>query len=149
MRIERRTGAGFTLTELLVVVLLLGAFIIMSSQVFIVSSRAATESRKRLSLVQRVEGAVGAMRRDVWSAGSIKADGDRVEMVLAEGQVVTWVSAKGVLTRSDKGGTRSWRELPAAAFESAGPTLTLRLDAGGKAERLTLMSQRMLAEGGR
>jgi prepilin-type N-terminal cleavage/methylation domain-containing protein len=149
--IHRRPASApaFTLMEMIVVVMLLAVFLLIFSQLFIVTFRAKSEAEKRDALLHRVDSAIAVMRGDVWATRSMHADGPQVDLLSADGAPITWRSASdGTLSRSDGDApARQWKHMPAITFASEQALLTLHIHTPGADETLTLISQQMLQGG--
>jgi hypothetical protein len=135
--------------EMVIVVLLLGVFLLIFSQLFIVTFRAKSEAEKRDALLHRIDAAIGSLRADVWATRSMHADGPQVDLLSPDGAPITWRAASdGTLSRTAGAApARRWKQLPAITFTSERALLTLHLHEAGQDETLTLASQRMLQGG--
>ncbi|HVS71252.1 MAG TPA: hypothetical protein VHQ47_08355 [Phycisphaerae bacterium] len=153
---------GFVLMELLVVVVLLAAFMIVSTQLFVLATRAHRDSIRRTEQIGRVDAAVRRFRADVWgaSAASVTPDGD-LHLSGADGETV-WRAAPlppPVMRGAEFGleraaGARqadraSWKGLPAATFSVAGPVVMLTFHAAAGEESAAAVSDVMLHAGSR
>ena len=160
-RVRRR---GIMLVEVLSAIILLAAFMIVSTQVLRTSLRAPQAGGDAAAGQARFDAALAQLRRDVWGAGKFEVIDPQTLRVERPGRpVVSWsVVEDGSLVRTlaqaDAAGEQSEpmrREWPGIAkgvtFEAAGLVLTLVEPAGpsGDARRVPLVSQLALANAGR
>jgi type II secretory pathway pseudopilin PulG len=139
----RRQG-GFTLIELIVLVLVLAVFSSIMVQLFSTTVRAQRDAYQRDATMKRLDVVLMTLRRDAWAATSIEGNGAEVRLGSGAG-IVTWRVTDEGLVRSlaDGAGAQTWSGLPAMAFSSRGALLTVTLKAGGRDESMTMISQRM------
>ncbi|HVT80997.1 MAG TPA: hypothetical protein VHM90_10090 [Phycisphaerae bacterium] len=143
---------GAFLIEVLVVVVLMTAAAVLAGELLMSSLKVMQETKKRDTLIGRVDTALDALRRDAWAADSAKVTinvepGDVLQFHIPAGDV-TWRMNSTTLTRTDAAGTRSWIEVPLFQF-AVGARGTIRVvvasGPGGaaKQEHLTLATPRI------
>ncbi len=115
--------------------------------------RAGRDTRARDDLIHRVDNAVDTLRRDVWSAAAIRANGKNLEIQsptapTAPPSTIHWTAAEdGTLTRTPPGpdaNTHTWPGLTGITFTSTGPLLTLHIADTHGEEQATFVSQQLL-----
>lgn len=164
MTASRRQSRGFTLTEMLIVLILMGFFALAASRLFyatVTLSRTAAQSENNSA---SFESALSALRSDVWRATKIDEDDGKGLVHLTIGdQVIMWTIGKvwrdgpnGTPIQSpfpeisrveDTGDHRSWPSPPGATLASEKSRVVLRVPAaqGTRAAEFWLSSQPLLA----
>jgi len=154
----RRDSAAFTLIEMLAAVVLLTVFMLLAAQLFISSMRLIGEATKANSVVVRLDGVLGQLRRDAWDARNSVVDGNALHITSATGAEFVWkldgAGATVTLTRTtartgNPPEVRTWKDLPGPMhFEVRGPTLVVMgVDTDGKPAAMVMTSQWLLAGG--
>ena len=120
---------GFTLTELLIVLILLGFVALAGGRLFNAAIRLGHDSAQTQNTAAAFDAMVSSLRADAWSAASIETDGGRAVIHPAGGGPgVTWSSAGGVIVRDPDGGVpRPWPIGADVTFRTDGPTLVVRI----------------------
>lgn len=153
MRYRRiRRTRGMLLIELLVVLLLFAALWFVSSTIIAASLRAQRSARERVETIHRVDNALDALRRDVWSATAMRVTDTTVYLEQANGATPTWTYADGVLERkSGDAPPRVWGAFPELLFSGRGAVITVTVRAGSAAaaEQISFVSQKQFAGGER
>jgi Tfp pilus assembly protein PilX len=110
IRLHRRRG--FLLVNVLVVLMLLGAFTLAATRVFrlsILSTQSASWEQER-SL--RLEQALRMLRADVWQASAVKSvQPNQLQLTTADLAVQWKIDADGNLTRTAGKDAQSWATL--------------------------------------
>lgn len=156
-RIPRSTR-GFSMILMLVTITLLGIFAVVSTRLIVATLRLYDEAGRAEGAAMMAEAALANLRRDVWGARRIDADGARsLTVETSDKTTVAWrVDADGTLVRKTSGATpgatpaaapRRWAELgKRIAFESDGATVTVRgLDNGADRAGGLRLTSRVLA----
>jgi type II secretory pathway pseudopilin PulG len=164
---RREAMRGFTLIELLVLLVILAGFALVAEQAVSFTLKASRAAQKEGSLAARMDNVTDVLRRDIWSATSLRAADGALHIGQAGGSTIDWTYRDGRLVRSGSGTSRSWDDLPAIRFEAreAVATLTLAPSADpsaatrpaarraatrpGGEEQVTFVSAFLLAGGGR
>ncbi len=138
---------GFTLVELLQVVLLMAAFSVLATELFIMTMKASTQSVRRDELLGRVDSALAQLRRDVWSAEAITLQDGTLSLHRGKDEL-RWSSTAEGLTRLElpREQRRRWNKLPALTFELRGPQVIVHVGDGAD-DTVVLVSQVQLAGG--
>jgi Tfp pilus assembly protein FimT len=154
--LHKTRSRGTSLVELMTVLALLAVFSVLVSELFVICLGATKSSNRREETLHRVDSLVMQLRRDVWDARHMTASAsdeplEQNVLTLTTSQgPITWKAATaGVITRTD--GTteqkRTWQGLPKMRWEPRGAALTVYVGEGPTIERMTLVSQVMLAGG--
>jgi prepilin-type N-terminal cleavage/methylation domain-containing protein len=124
-----RRRRGFTLTELLIVLILLGFVALAGGRLFSAAIRLGHDSAETQNHAAAFDAMIGSLRSDVWSAASVEADGGRAVVHPAGvGPAVTWSSAGGVIVRDPDGGEpRQWAVGSDVTFALDGPALVVHV----------------------
>jgi len=152
LTLSRRTGRGgkkgFTLTELLVSLILLVLFFSAAGELFKSTILLSSGSQELSNRASQIDSALFQLRRDVWNSVQIAAAGPRsVDLSSPDGTKTAWRIDLGSLTRTDAGGqTERWESVGDDwSFSTDGVSLTIS-DAASAPTRLA--SQILLAEKG-
>jgi prepilin-type N-terminal cleavage/methylation domain-containing protein len=130
---------GFTLLEIMLVVILLSVAMTSATWVFRSSLLMLHRSERSAGAVGRLTAAVEVMRRDVAGARTIEAGGHDMTVRSVDGKLVRWQCGEGTWRREAAGEPeRRWTGLPEAtmAGEKAGVMVEwpdAPLHAGGRA----------------
>ena len=143
---------GILLMEIIVVILLLGAFMIVITALFKTAYRAQVDSSKRDALLHRVDSVLGTMRRDVWGAHKMAFADGHLDLQTGPQAKVRWETAEPHrLTRKQTGEsgdtqtTQTWIDLPDVDDVNVhGPLITLTFKEDKQRESLTLVSEILL-----
>lgn len=150
MKDHPRQSGGLVLIDMIALLALLGVFLLVSGQLFVLTVRAQAQADRAMGETTRLDAAVSALRRDVWGSRALVAEGGHtLRLAAREGDVIWEVAENGVLRRESPDGVRVFADLgQAAAFEVAGPVATVRLRPVGREEvsALPMVSQVMLME---
>jgi len=129
---------GFTLIEVLSVVLLLGVFTLISSQVFIACLRVPVDTARTGAAVTRFDAAVHLLGRDVWGGSALRVvDPHTVVIDRSNAPAITWrLEDGGTLVRSMPDGlplsVRRWPGMPASlSFKVEAAVLVLNISGPG------------------
>jgi hypothetical protein len=152
-RSQGRARRGIMLVEVVAWLPLLAALLVLCTEMMAAGLKIYRQTVTRDVMIGRVDSALNTIRRDAWSAASIKATGDQVVFAESGGEIVWRLEDGKILTRFDPTGTpqkKTWIDMPTFAFTSAGPLLKVEVESGpgaARRESMTLASQRMLAGG--
>jgi hypothetical protein len=148
------------LVELMVVLILLGAFSLIFADAISIALKAQRNARSLDVRSMEADILVAALRRDTWSASALRVEKDsRLEITQPDGRTIVWEdSSDGKVTRTEStapGDMENWNHLPPVRFMVRGPLLTLEIaapqrgegDATPAPEQATFVSQRLLAGG--
>lgn len=155
---HKTCSRGTTLVELITVLALLAVFSVLVSELFVICLGATKSSNRREETLHRVDSLVMQLRRDVWDARhmttsasgpTLELEQDVLTLTTSQGPITWKAATAGVITRTD--GTteqrRTWQGLPKMRWEPRGAALTVYVGEGPTIERMTLVSQVMLAGG--
>ena len=120
---------GFTLTELLIVLILLGFVALAGGRLFSAAIRLGHSSAQVQNTAATFDAATSQLRADVWSAAAIEVDDKRAVIHPGGGgAAVTWSCAGGLLVRDPDGGTpRQWPLGADVTFRADGPSLVVHV----------------------
>jgi len=127
---RRSSPRGFTLTELLVVLIMLGFVALAGGRLFNAAIRLGHSSAQVQNTAATFDAALATLRADVWSAASLDADGSRIVIHPGGGggKNIVWSSAGGLLVRDlDDGAPRQWPIGTDVTFRSDGPALVIHV----------------------
>jgi type II secretory pathway pseudopilin PulG len=103
---------GFLLVNILVVLMLLGAFMLAATRVFrlsILSTQSASREQER---ALRLEQAMRALRADVWQASAVQSvQPNQLQLTTGDSPVRWDIDGEGNLTRSAGKDSQSWSTL--------------------------------------
>jgi prepilin-type N-terminal cleavage/methylation domain-containing protein len=144
---------GFTIMEMVAVLMLLAVFSFIMSEAMAVTLHAGQDARVRDFALHNMDMALAELRGDTWSATALRAKDSHLEIDGPAG-TITWDWRKddeaGRLVRQAPGSTEaSWKEFPAIRFGAGGPLLTVTVTTGKSEEYVTFPSQQLLAGGRR
>jgi prepilin-type N-terminal cleavage/methylation domain-containing protein len=109
--------AGFTLPEIMVVVILLSVAMASASWVFRSSLLMLHRSEQAAGAVGRLSEAMEMMRRDVAGAIHMETGAHGMTLRTASGKTIEWECGKGTWRRQAPGApARLWSGMPAARF---------------------------------
>jgi len=142
-----RRHRGFTLTEMLFILAILGVASLLSARLFTASMRVirtAPQSQDHYAAVDRMS---GQMRSDVWGAATIELP-DAHTLVLSRiaGDSIRWTFSDDAIVRTDSAGERRWSIGVPLTAERSGAALILKSDNG---DELRFLSQMISAGGSR
>ncbi len=112
---------AFTLIELLAAMILLAVFALIAGRLFQATFRLAQTSTQTQEAMATFDVAVATMRRDVWSAQSVRAEGN----ALMIGESVAWKISGNDLSRVEADRTSHWPIPSNATFRADGPAIVL------------------------
>jgi prepilin-type N-terminal cleavage/methylation domain-containing protein len=146
--LRHRRSRAFTLFELLVTLILLGAFSMVASKVFRLTIRTLEGAPAVQDQAVALDGMVETLRRDVWSAAKIeRADATSLRLTVGRSEV-RWHFEPGSAER-----TEMQAEMPERHWTTGGPISVAQ--AGGSTvvigmgdDRVELPSQLMLLDAG-
>jgi type II secretory pathway pseudopilin PulG len=148
----RRTPSNrraFTLLELLGMLALLGVFMLISGQLFLMTTKLDRSSREQADQIARADNLLRLLRRDVWSATAMQTGESGLQLTTSPGQTIEWnFDSQGTLTRTAGSQSINWKAMPSFRFDVHGPLVTVVVAAGKTEESLTLPSQPLLLAGG-
>ena len=108
MRIERKRG-GFTVTELLFSLALLGIASMLAMKLFTGSMRVIRGAPKDQDHFAAIDRMSASLRKDVWSATSIDTPDERtVVLVNSDQWKSTWTFSNDSIVRSTSDGEQGW-----------------------------------------
>lgn len=97
----QRRRTGYSLIEMVVVIMLLGVFMVMASRLFMQCFSINNEAIRAGDAIVQTERIVHLLRADVWGASSLQCDDrDEVMIEMSDGSTVRW--ALGVTTDDDQ-----------------------------------------------
>ena len=152
--IPNRSRRGFTLLMLLLVLSMLGVGALLATRLFQVALRTTVATQDAHTRALRFDNMLNQLRRDVWSAGGIKAvDAQTLDLQHA-GSAVRWqLHADATVTRDAKGEPLHRWPLGKVALrfepKPAGLSMHVREDKAGSEQSIALVSQLLLAGGSR
>jgi hypothetical protein len=107
MRIFNTRDRGFTLWEMLTIIILLGAIGLVLSRLFHATFRVIDTAPRARDQVVRVEAMLTQMREDVWQAREVRVES---ATMLVAGQAA-WTIGDGAVTRSSGDELREWKPI--------------------------------------
>jgi type II secretory pathway pseudopilin PulG len=124
---HRRAALGFTISELLIAIGILGIFGLVATQLFYSSFRVSHATAAQQDAAGSFDSAVSVLRSDVWTAPEIAAPDART----AKLGKVTWTIKETTLTRDTGDGARprTWPMPKGTSFAADGAALVLRVPA--------------------
>jgi type II secretory pathway pseudopilin PulG len=124
---HRRAALGFTISELLIAIGILGIFGLVATQVFYSSFRVSRTTAEKQDAAGSFDSAVSVLRSDVWTAPEIAAP----DPGTAKLGKVTWTIKDTTLTRDTGDGARprTWPMPKGTSFAADGASLVLRVPA--------------------
>ena len=155
MRTTRPHRSGIMLIEMLMAIILLSAFLLISTQVFVATMKLNAEAGKVHTDSVRLDSALRTLRADVWAAKEMSSRDGAVVLKPSTGpQEIRWMVEKDgtlVRTATRDGKTEQRRfpsELPGVTFEVKDPEVVLRVPDTRRARggEVRLVSQIRLAE---
>lgn len=146
---HRLSEPGFTLTEMLMVVTLMGVFAVFAGRLLMGLVTVSHDAEERMGATVRLDHAILALREDVGeSVGLASPDVNRLEIESTQGGSLVYRFADGVLTRQTAAGeTRAWphaaRDIQFAAEPGVGVTVTVsrRTAPGAQPTRSSVIDQ--------
>jgi type II secretory pathway component PulJ len=142
---------GFFLIEMLGYVVVMAAISILVIDIINIMVGATRQATQRDTMIQRVDTALDALRRDTWNAAALADTADGAALTLPDGAVAWQMRPDSTLVRTAPDGTRrTWIDMPALHFSAVGPLLRVGVESGPggtKHEQIVLASQRLLATG--
>lgn len=151
---RRHRPCGFTLIDAMMTVALVALAFPLAISLIRVTMRADRGFAEAQAATTRFDGAMNALRKDVWNGSVISAVGDH-ELSVEQGggaEPVQWrAKANGALERDVTGEPpRIWALDHSMVFKIDGPTLSVSLpsDRDGRGIAMTFTSQRLLARKG-
>lgn len=142
---------GFTLLEMIVVCGLVAFAGLVSMRLFRATLRTWGQSANEQAVQSRFDQSTNQLRRDVWSADSVKVLNENAIEIHRTGMTISWkIDGSGISRTADHpADTRNWPSLGKLTFEARGPMVVVHLapaheEAGGQ---IVLMSQTMLLAG--
>ena len=140
---------GFTLTEMLAVIILFSAFAIIAERLITTTWRVSYNASQSQNAATSIESAINVLRSDVWSAQTITTkDVKSVELKRGDGHLVTWSIDGGKFSRRDGAREDHWQAPPGASLSSDGTTLILNVADPKKdipVNQVQMVSQLLLA----
>jgi type II secretory pathway pseudopilin PulG len=116
---------GFTLTEMLAILILLSAFAIIATRLFTTSVKLTYKLGNAQDAAASVDGAMALLRSDVAAAKEVKVADEAITL-----DAVTWTLDGQHLLRRDSARVQSWRAPSAKlTFSTDGRVLVLKIGA--------------------
>jgi type II secretory pathway pseudopilin PulG len=151
----RRRARAFSMFELLIYLVLLSAFALLAAQLYTLTANTSRDASRAQDSLNRLDVVLARLRADAWRAQTIRVVGEKqVDLVLPDGQTVTWTMTAKDLTRSlavaGKNDERPavWPNMrPAWSFAEHGPALLVSIASPDKQApaQFLLVSQPLLA----
>jgi prepilin-type N-terminal cleavage/methylation domain-containing protein len=151
LALSRSTGrgeGGFTLTEILVTLILLLLFFSAAGELFRSTILLSWGSQEFSNRASKFDSAVFQLRRDAWNSSRIVATGPQsVDLTGPDGTQTAWKIDRGSLTRTDpRSRTERWEFIGDDwSFSTDGVSLTI---SDGASAPMRLASQILLCERG-
>ena len=126
MRLRLRNRPAFTVTEILGVIILVGAFLVIAGQLLHTSTVLSHQSGQAMSRAAQQQTLLDALRSDVWTAKEINVKPDHLAITDPNDLTVSWeISADGKMSRYvGKGESRQHLESATGwSFSDDGPAL--------------------------
>lgn len=112
-------ASGFTLTEMLVILILLAAFAIVASRLFFTTMHLTMDSSDAQSAASAIDATLASLRADAWAAKQIDVpDPYIVKLTTPDGAIITWTIGEGDMTRSEGKAEQHLQSPPGIAFAS-------------------------------
>ena len=142
---NRRTSRGFTLTEMLFVLMLMGVASVLATRLFTGSMRVirtAPLSQDRLAAIDR---ATASLRQDVWAATRMDVpDAHTLVLTTPDQTQVRWSLANDAITRIAGGHQQHWPAKIQLRVERQGDQIVLK---GPDDDELRFTSQMVAMKG--
>lgn len=136
--------SGFMLIEMTAVIILIGAFVLLASRLFVGTIRVWSEARQGQEQATRFDSAVARLRADVWSADDLAVREDGALVLRGGESEVVWIGEP--LSRDQRGFDDVGQSL---RFAVRGPAVMLTArSTTGEESLLILPSQAAIAAGG-
>jgi prepilin-type N-terminal cleavage/methylation domain-containing protein len=143
-----KSRRGFTLTEMLAVLILFTAFAVIAERLMTTTWRVSYKASVAQNQTASIEKALAALRADTWAAQKITAkDATSTELDLGGGKVIAWSIHDGKFSRREGNREDHWQAPPDAALSSDGAALVLSVSDPKKdiaANRIQMVSQTLL-----
>jgi type II secretory pathway component PulJ len=140
-----RNSRAFTLTELLVILMLFGVASLLSARLFTSSMQviaSAPRAQTHFAVVDRI---AANLRRDVWGAVKVEiSDAHTLVLTEADETRVQWKVNDEGITRISSSGEQCWPLSIQLTFVRRGPVVSLQTDSG---EQLRFVDQFLAANG--
>jgi type II secretory pathway pseudopilin PulG len=131
MTISRRQPRGFTMVEMLFLLIMLGVFALAASKLFYVNITAARKTAEAQNAIASFEAGLSAMRADVWNAREIAEPGSNVIEVTTPKLTVMWtIEGDQLVRQEDTGDVRKWTAPPGLTIAAAKSRVVVRSPAG-------------------
>ena len=139
---------GFTLTEMLAVLILFAAFAVIAERLITTTWRVSYNASESQNQAASIGMALLELRTDAWAAQKITAkDATSADLDLGSGKVVAWSIHDGKFSRREGNRDDHWQAPSGAAFSSDGAALVLSVFDPKKqtaANRIQMVSQTLL-----
>jgi len=149
---ERQSGRphtnAFTLVELIFVLVLLGAFALVSTKLLVSSLKIPHEAGLKRDAVVRFESATSALRKDVWSAQSLASPDASTVIVESSAGKTTWHQEEDHIQRTPPDGhAQQWPLTQRLEFAVTGSTVKLTvIEDPAHRDEIEMISQMMLSK---
>lgn len=150
---KRNRSIGFALIDAVMTVALVGLAFPLAFSLIRVTLRADRGFADAQGSATRFDGAMNALRKDIWNAATLNAVGDQ-QLTIGQGgaESTHWsFTTDGTLKREAAGESpRTWALDRPLFFKVEGPTVGVSspTDPDGRGVAMTLISQRLLAPKG-
>jgi type II secretory pathway pseudopilin PulG len=142
---RRPNNRAFTLTELLVLLMLFGVASLLSARLFTSSMQviaSAPQSQTHFAAIDRI---AAQLRRDVWGAVKIDVPDPHTLVLTQQDQTsVRWQLSDEGITRVTSSGEQRWPVKMPMTFAQHGAAVVLQNDSG---EQLRFVDQFLVASG--
>ncbi len=119
---------GFTLMELLCVIILLGTFGLIAGRLFYATFHLYDQTADAQNQTAVIDASLTTLRADTWSAKRIEvADPHTARLTMPDNRVITWTIQTNDLLRQDANETDRLSAPPGATFATDGIALTLHV----------------------
>lgn len=138
---------GFALTEMLVLLGLLGVIALAGGRLFESSIRLTRASAEAANTAASFDAMTQSLRRDAWAAEEFTAT-DSGAGLRSGRTTINWTVSKGTVSRDDGQLTRHWPIGAVAGLAVDGPALVLHLSTGNsRGGEIRFVSQMLVLSG--
>lgn len=147
----RGSRPGYTLVELITTLILLGAFTVIATRMFVSTLRVTRQASDSQNQAITIDSMVRMLRADVWSAADVRTVDKRLIVKRPDAKTVTWSVGENQIVRMEEGSKRPnrWSGVGPMTLDGRGDHVIVRFDAAPSrqgARQLLLMSQIRLAQ---
>ena len=129
MSARNQSRRGFTLTELICVLILLSAFAIVAGRLFQTTFHLYYDTTQAQNAAASIDNSLGRLRDDAWSASKVDvSDPHTAILTLPGNHIVTWTLTGNTFERKDDRASEHLQAPPAAIFASDSVALILKIN---------------------